>query len=163
MPSSTFAVRAGGILAVAALASSLAACAAEPELGFTSPTMAPEQSLIEACAISGDEVDRLTADAQQQISSEMELAASELASGNLPSLDALSGTLDDTLAEIEGQLSNSEVLAAVGNVRTAMQGFADIQQPESALGLPAYLASLGSQLSDLAQAGKQLQALCNAG
>lgn len=138
------------------------ACAAEPELKFVAPTMAPEQTLIEACEVSGEEVDRLTLDAEQQIRNRLEQTGAELASGQVPSVDALSETLDDTFAEIEAQISNSEVLASVAQVRESMRGFQDITKPESALGVPAYVASLGSQLNELAKAGKQLQTLCSA-
>ena len=64
---------------------------------------------------------------------------------------------------IESQVTNSEVLAAVGSVRDAMQGFQDITAPESALGVPGYLAELGAQVNALTEASKQLQTLCNAG
>ena len=161
MPSLTFALRAGGLIAAATLASSLMACAAEPEIKFVSPTMAPEQSLIEACAISGEEVDRLTLEAEQKIRGSLEQAGAELASGQIPSIDALTGTLNDTLAEVEGQISNAEVLDSIAQVREAMRGFQDIAKPESALGVPGYVASLGSQLNELAKASKQLQALCS--
>src|SRR5690606_29240709 len=113
MPSLTFTLRAGGLIAAAILASSLMACAAEPEIKFVSPTMAPEQSLIEAGAISGEEVDRLTHEAEQQIRGSWEQAGAELASGQIPSVDALTGTLNDTLAEVEGQISNAEVLESI--------------------------------------------------
>ncbi len=161
MPSSTFAVRAGGLIAAVSLASSLMACSAEPELKFVSPTMAPAQTLSEACAISGEEVDRLTLEAEKQMRGALEQAGADLANGQIPSIDALSGSLDDTLPEVEGQISNSEVLASVAQVREAMRGFQDIAKPETAIGVPGYIASLGSQLNELAKAGKQLQALCN--
>ena len=157
----TFAARTGGLIAVATLASSLMACASEPELKFVAPTMAPEQTLIEACAISGAEVDRLAREAEKQISEGLAQAGAELSNGEIPSVEALSGSLDDTLAEVEGQITNSEVLASVTQVREAMQGFQDIAKPESALGVPGYIASLGSQLNELANAGKQLQTICN--
>lgn len=166
MPSSTFAtrvrfgLRAGGVLAVAALASSLTACAAEPALKFVAPTMAPEQSLVDACSVSGVELERLTAETEQQIRQGIEEAGAQLTNGELPSIDILSGPLNDALAEIEAQVSNSEILAAVGEVRVAMQGFQYIEKPESAIGVPGYLAALGSQASELARASSELQSLC---
>lgn len=163
MPSSIFAVRAGGLLAVAALAGMLTACAAEPALTFTAPTMAPEQSLIDACSVSGAQVDQLTAETEQQIRQGIEDAASKLASGEMPSVEVFTGPLEGALSEIEAQVTNSEVLAAVGAVREAMRGFQDITPPDSALGVPGYLADLGSQVNALTEASKQLQTLCNAG
>lgn len=161
MPSSNFAKRAGGLFAAAILASSLFACAAEPEMPFVSPTMAPpEQSLSDACAISGDEVDRLTVEAEQQIRDELAKAASELANGQAPSIQALSGSLDSTLAEIEAQISNTEVLDAIAKLREELQAFDTIKAPDSALGIPGYLSSLSTQLNEVVTAGKSLQSLC---
>ena len=163
MPSSTFAARTSSLLAVAALAGTLTACAAEPALTFTAPTMAPEQSLIDACSVSGAQVEQLTQETEQQIRKGIEDATAQLASGQMPSVEVLTGPLEGALAEIEAQVTNSEVLAAVGEVRAAMQGFQDITPPESAIGVPGYLAELGAQVNELAQASKQLQTLCNAG
>ena len=163
MPSSTFAVRTSGLLAVAVLAGMLTACAAEPALTFTAPTMAPEQSLIDACSVSGAQVEQLTDETRQQIQLGIEDAAAKLANGETPSFDVLTGPLEGALSEIEAQVTNSEVLAAVGAVRDAMQGFKDITPPDSALGVPGYLADLGSQLNTLTEASKQLQTLCSAG
>ncbi len=160
MPNSFFAARVGGILMVSVLACSVTACAAEPELHFTSPTMAPEQTILEACAISGDEINRLTAEAEQQIRAGIEQAGADLASGQLPKIDVFSDTFDSTLAEIEAQISNAEVVAAIDNVRAAAQGFGEIQAPDSMLGAPGYITSLVKQSGELAQAGKDLQALC---
>lgn len=163
MPSSTFAARTGALLTVAALAGMLTACAAEPALTFTAPTMAPEQSLVDACSVSGTEVERLTQQTEQQVRQGVEEAGAKIANGELPSIEVLTGPLEEALAQIESQVSNSEVLAAVGEVRAAMQGFQDIKTPDSALGVPGYLAELGTQVNELAQAGKRLQTLCNAG
>ncbi len=163
MPSSTFAMRTSSLLVVAALAGMLTACAAEPALTFTAPTMAPEQSLIDACSVSGAQVEQLTQATEQQVRQGIEDAAAKLASGEIPSVEVLTGPLESALSEIEAQVTNSEVLAAVGEVRAAMQGFQDITVPESALGVPGYLADLGAQVNALAEASKALQTLCNAG
>ena len=98
---------------------------------------------------------------QQQILSGVEQAGADLASGNLPSIDVLSGPLEGALTEIEAQVSNSEVLAAVTGMREAAQGFQDIVKPESALGVPGYIASLSAQANELTEASKQLQSLCS--
>lgn len=162
MPSSKLVKRAGGLFAAAILASSLIACAAEPEMQFVSPTMAPpEQTLSEACAISGEEVDRLTIEVEQQIRDALARAASELASGQAPSIQALSGSLDSAIAEIEAEISNAEVLASVAKVRESLQGFGEITTPDSALGIPGYLTSLSSQVNEVVDAGKSLQSLCS--
>lgn len=161
MPSSSFVVRAGALIAAAAIVSSLMACSAEPELKFVSPTMAPVQTIVEACAITGEEVDRLTLETEQRFRDALDQARADIAAGQMPSTDALSGTLGETLTEIEKQISNAEVLTAITQLREAAQGFRDIAQPESALAVPGYLGSLGSQLNELAQAGKQLKTLCS--
>lgn len=163
MPNSLFAARAGGILAITALACSVTACAAEPEISFAPPTMAPEQSVIEACAISGDQINQLTVEAEQQIRQGIEQAGTDLSSGKLPKIELFSETFDSTLAELEAQISNYEVVAAIDDVRTAASGFSDIQAPDSLLGAPGYVTALVKQSTELADAGKALQKLCNAG
>lgn len=163
MPNSLFAARAGGILAITVLACSVTACAAEPELNFAPPTMAPEQSVVEACAISGDQINQLTTEAEQQIRDGIDQAGADLASGKLPRIELFSETFDSTLAELEAQISNYEVLSAIEEVRLAAQGFSDIQAPDSLFGAPSYVTSLVKQSGKLAEAGKNLQALCNAG
>lgn len=160
MPTASLAARVGGLLTAAALATGITACAAEPPLGITAPTMAPDQSIAEACAISGEEVDRITREAESQIRQGIEQAGSDLASGKTPSFEFLSESIDQTVAEVEQQITNSEVLAALGEVRTALQGFGEIAPPDSLLGAPGYIASLGGQLSELSTAGRELQQLC---
>src|SRR5699024_7735179 len=105
-PSSSFVVRAGALVAAAAIVSSLMACSAEPELKFVSPTMAPVQTIVEACAITGEEVDRLTLETEQRFRDALDQARADIAAGQMPSTDALSGTLGETLTEIEKQISN---------------------------------------------------------
>jgi hypothetical protein len=163
MPNSLFAARAGGILAITALACSVTACAAEPELSFAPPTMAPDQSVVEACAISGDQINQLTAEAEQQIRDGIEQAGADLTSGKVPRIELFSDTFDSTLAGLEAQISNYEVVTAINDVRTAAQGFSDIHAPDSLLGAPGYVTALVKQSGQLADAGKALQALCNAG
>ena len=156
----TFAARTGGLVAVVALLSGLTACAAEPSLKLVAPTMAPDQSVSEACAISGEEVDRITHETEEQIRQGVEQAGADLAAGRIPSFEFLAPPADEALAEVSEQISNLEVLDAIENVRVELQDFGEIERPESLLTTPGYIAALGSQLNDLAQAGKTLQGLC---
>ncbi|MCA0378517.1 MAG: hypothetical protein LCH36_03615 [Actinobacteria bacterium] len=163
MPSSNFVARASSLLAVAALAGMLTACSAEPLPTFTAPTMAPEQSLSDACSVSGVDVQQLMNSTEQQLQLGIADAAAKFASGEEFSLQSLTGPLEAALTDLESQVTNSELLASIGEVRQALSGFQDISQPENALGVPGYLADLGTQLNELTQAGERLQALCNAG
>lgn len=160
MPTPSLAIRVGGVIASSSLLACLAACAAQPTLNITMPTMAPDQSLAEACAISGEEVDRITREVETQIQSAIDQAGSEISAGNLPSFELFAEPIDTAIAEIEVQITNPDVLDAIGELRTSVQGFADIERPESALGYPGYLSELGSQMNKLASAGEQLQSLC---
>lgn len=125
--------------------------------------MAPEQTLSEACALTGDEVDQLTIDIERQIKQGIEQAATDLASGTMPSFDFLSMSVDGTLVEIEDKITNTEVHGAVEDVRGALQGFPEIPQPDSLLGVPGFLGSLGSQLNELLDASNALRSLCIVG
>lgn len=154
-------LRLGGALTVVSVAGCLLSCSSAPEkLDFVSPTMAPPQSISEACSISSAKVDELTLDAKQRIGDAMSTAASDVMSGKMPTIDVLSGSIGDTLKEVEGEINNAEVLDAVKGVHKALRGFHDIQQPDSAVGVPAYLRALGRQLGDLGQASGRLQSLC---
>ena len=152
---------AGGALAAVALAVSLAACAPEPAPGPVSapPTMAPDQSVAEACGLSSDEVDALVADAKAQL----DAAGKALTAGEIPDVGAFGETLQQTLDGVSDGVTNPEVLAALDEVRTEVEGFARIEAPGSLLEVPGYLGSLGTQLGQLQAAGQQLQELCSAG
>lgn len=152
---------AGGALAVAAIAASLVACAAEPEPGPMSspPTMAPEQSVSEACGLSQTEVDALLDEAKAQL----DQAGESLSAGQMPDLAAFAETLKSTVESVADDVTNPEVLDALENVRTEAEGFSEIETPGSLLEVPGYLGSLGTQLGDLQTAGKQLQQLCDEG
>lgn len=163
MPSSTFATRAGGLLAAVALAGTMTACTAEPVPSFTAPTMAPGQSLTDACSMAGIDVQQLTQDTEMKLQQGIAEAAVKFASGEEISLQSLTGPLEAALTDLESQVTHSELLASIGEMRAALRGFQDIPSPESALGVPGYLSELGAQLQVLTQAGERLQALCNAG
>lgn len=154
-------MRSCGLLAAAVLAVSLAACAPEPEPGPVSPppTMAPEQSVDEACSLSRAEVDAMVEEAKTAL----EEAGQTLAAGEMPDLSTLSDTLGGALDRAGEGVINPEVLAALENVRAEIAGFGEIEAPGSLLEVPGYLGSLGTQLAELQTAGKELQQLCNAG
>lgn len=150
-----------GALAATALAASLTGCATDTVTVLTSPppTMAPEQSVSDACGVSRDEVDAIVNEARQQI----EAAAGTLASGELPDLSGLSVSASESFERIVADVSNPEVVTALDDVRAAIDGFGEVAAPESLLAVPGYLTGLGTQLSELQTAGAQLQQLCSAG
>jgi len=152
---------AGGALAGAALLASLTGCAPEPvaEPASPPPTMAPEQSVAEACGVSSDEIDAIVSDVRQQI----EDASSVALSGEVPDLGGIGASVGDSLSRVSEGVINPEVSAALDEVRAELDGFGEIQMPESLLEAPAYIADLTAQLSDLQAAGKKLQQLCDAG
>ncbi|NLA66233.1 MAG: hypothetical protein GX862_10035 [Leucobacter sp.] len=159
------ALRTGGLLAAsAALAFGLSSCASTAvSLDYVPPTMAPEQSIDEACKIAGDEVDRITLEVEAQIKSGIDEARVQLAAGRLPSLDFFSGTVDDALAEVHEQVENAEVAQAVSDIRASLQAFGEIDTPDSPLAVAGYLSDLTTELNNLVSAGKDLQELCGIG
>ncbi len=160
MPLPISASRTAGLLAVAVALSTLTACASEPEPRFIAPTMAPDQSVAEACAVSGAEIDRITRQTEEQLRAGIEQAGADLAAGRVPSFEFLATPIDDAVAQVERQITNSEVLDAINEVREALQGFGDIERPDTLLGTPGYVGALTSQLNKLAQAGSRLQSIC---
>lgn len=153
--------RAAGVIAVAAIAASLMACAAEPAPGPVSapPTMAPDQSVGEACGLSSDEVDALVAEAKAQL----DAAGKSLAAGEIPDVSAFAETLQSTLEGVSDGVTNPSVLTALEEVRAEVEGFSGIGAPGSLLEVPGYLGSLGTQFGKLQAAAQQLRELCSAG
>lgn len=143
------------------IATGLTACASAelPLDPATRPTMAPEQSSAEACAVSQAKVDALEAEVRKQLAQ----AGKSVAAGKTPDLSALVGGLDGTMASIIDEVSNAEVLAALTRVRTEFDGLGEISPPDSILGMPGYLAELGTQFGRVTEAGGELQRLCEAG
>jgi len=150
------------ILAAIMITGAASACASTPALEFVSPTMAPEQTRAEACALSKETVDRITVETEDQIKQGIDLAGADIAAGKMPSLDFLSFSIKDSLTEIESEISNPEVLEAIKSVREDLQGFSDINVPTSLIQAPAYLGSLGTQLGQLIAHGEDLRKLCDA-
>ena len=160
MSAMIFPARTGGLVTVAALLGGLTACAAAPALELAAPTMAPDQSVSEACAISGDEIARITRDTEAQLREGIEQAGADLAAGRIPTFEFLAPPVDEALADVSEQISNLEVLDAIAQLRNELSGFSEIERPESLLSTPGYVAQLGTQLNELVQAGKTLQTLC---
>lgn len=160
MSVSTLSSRSAGLLAATALIGGLTACATEVPLEIASPTMAPEQSVDEACAISGEDIDRITRETEEQLRAGIDQAGADLAAGRIPSFEFLAGPIDEAVAEVEAQISNAEVVEAIGRLRAALQGFGEIERPESLLSTPGYVAALGAQLNEVVNAGSELQSLC---
>lgn len=146
------------------LMAALASCASAPTSGEGStPTEPPSetstQSVAEACDISGGAISDLTDRARAEIAE----AGSGVAAGEIPDLSALGDTLSGSLDEVRAGVENSEVSAALAEIRTSLEGFGDIAQPDSLFGAPAYLGELRSQLERLNAASGELQALCGKG
>ena len=154
-------------LAIAAvpLLASVSACAAEPteqaSVPYKAPTMAPEQSVTEACGLSRDEVDRLVVQTEETVKAGLEGAGQELLRGEMPSFGFLTESLSGTFELTQASITNPEVSAALGRITDGFTGFGAIEQPSSILGVPAYLAKLNGQLTALTEAGRDLRTLCN--
>lgn len=151
-------LRASGALIAATLASGLVACAAEtvrlaPE---SMPTMAPEQSADDACSATKAGIEALVDDARAQLKA----AGSTVAAGEMPDLSGLAEQLHSSIDTIADGVSNAEVLAALDGIRTEVDGFAEIDPPESIVGMPGYLAELGGQAGELKLAAEALRSLC---
>jgi len=144
-----------------AIAIGLTACASAelPLDPSTRPTMAPEQSSAEACAVSQAKVDALVAEVRKQLAT----AGKTVAAGKTPDLSALVGSLDGSMATIIDEVSNTEVLSALTRMRAEFDGLGEISPPDSILGMPGYLAELGTQFGKVTEAGSELQELCSAG
>lgn len=150
-----------GLVIAAVLLGGLTACAAETSYQFAEPTMAPEQSVSDACGISRAEIERIVQEAESQLLSELEQASSAVAAGEIPDLGTSGFTvLDDALAALEQQLGSEEVLAGVAEMRSALQGFETLNTPSSLIEAPAFLVTFSGQVNDVVEAGRKLQALC---
>lgn len=158
------AARGAALAAAVTLTVGLAACASEESdataAPFKAPTMAPEQSLSEACNISSHAVDQLVADTEAEIQAGLAAAGQELLSGSMPSFDFLTLTFSGALSSVESQVTNSEVAAAIGRIGDGLNGFGSIERPESILGVPGYLTAIGDQVATLSAAGQDLRTLC---
>ena len=75
MPFSTSVYRTAACVVVVGALGGLASCAAEPTLRIISPTMAPDQTIAEACELSGEEIDQVTVKTEQQIKEGLSQAA----------------------------------------------------------------------------------------
>lgn len=125
----------------------------------SSANASSSQSVAAACDISDGKIQELT----DRASAEIAAAGEGIAAGEIPDLSALGDTLSGSLDEVRAGVENSEVSAAIAQVRDELQGFGGIEQPSSLLGAPGYIASLASQLDRLNSAGAELQALCDRG
>lgn len=157
-------VRIAFAITAMSLVASVSACAAEPTeqsaAPYKAPTMAPEQSVSEACGLTRDDVDRLVVTTEEAVRAGLEEAGQELLRGEMPSFGFLTQSLSGSFDLSQSGITNPEVTAALGRVTDGLTGFQDIEHPGSILGVPAYLAALNGQLSALSDAGQDLRALC---
>lgn len=152
-------LRSGELLTVAlVLLLGCTACAAEPAQidPGNRPTLAPEQTTGEACAASKAEVDSLISGMKHQVAQ----ASKDVTAGKMPDLASIVAQLQASAEALTENVSNPEVLSALESVRTEVDRFAAITAPDTLLGMPGYLSSIGTQLGKLQDAGKQLTSLC---
>lgn len=149
------------VLAVAGLAGCAAPVAEAAPV--KAPTMAPEQSIGEACNLAQTVVDQLVLDTESRVREGLEEAGNQMLQGRMPSFDFLAPTLDGTLDSLQTSVTNAEVSAALGRIGDGLTGFGGIEQPGSILSVPAYLTSLHAQLGALSDAGAELRTLCGIG
>lgn len=145
-------------LTVVAAVSALTACSFTPAPAVVSnpPTMAPEQSVSEACAISRAEVDATT----QEVKDRIDQAGKDIAAGKAPDLGGIADTVGGALDRVAEGVTNPEVLEALDRVRSEISELGEIEAPDSLMDAPNYLGELTSHLSDLQAAGTALQELC---
>lgn len=156
--SRTFARRASWIGVGAALVIGLSGCSADSaELSGVGEASSP-QSVAAACGIGTDQVDALL----DEVADRLVDARDEVAAGNIPDVAELSAGLTDRFDGLADSVTNSEVAAAIEDLRASVRGFDDIEAPDSILGAPAYLASLASQVRAVNDAGTALSELCQA-
>lgn len=142
----------------------LSACATEQPVAavdqLQQPTMAPEQSISEACIISNTAVDDLVVRAESQITDGLANAKADALQNTWPSFDFLHLDAGEALTTVRETVINPKVSAAIDRVFVQLDGFSAIEQPETPLGVPAYLTSLATQVSQLSKAGTDLAQLC---
>ncbi|MBO1902953.1 hypothetical protein J4H92_13475 [Leucobacter weissii] len=154
--------RAGGAVAAIILMLVLSACApeADPAVTTNPPTMAPEQSVEEACAISRAEIERVAGEAEEDIRTGVEQAGEDLLAGKTPSFDFLAPSVGDALGSIEEQVTNDQVRQLIEELQDALSGFAEIETPATLLETPEYLGALNEQLKVLSSTDRELRLLC---
>lgn len=161
------ALKAGVFTAAVTLTATLASCASETSAdagaGYKPPTMAPEQTVAEACGVSREEVDQLVAEVEASVGAGVEQAGQDLLNGEMPSLDFMNVPVESTLDRVQRHITNSEVSGALERVSASISGFGEITQPGSLLEVPAYIGNLHGQLSALNEAGTELKELCGLG
>lgn len=150
-------------IAVLSVALGVTGCAALPTDAVAPtqpPTMAPDQSTAEACAISTEQVDQLVLSMEQSITEGIAQARSQVLAGQVPDLNFLQIESDSALEAARDAVTNPEVSAAIDRVFAQFSGFADIAEPETPFGFPGYLSNLTEQISALTKAGNDLAELC---
>lgn len=149
---------AGAGVVIAASSTLLTACAltSAPPVVANPPTMAPEQSVSDACAISRAEVDAVT----KEVKDRVDRLGQDVTAGKTPDLDGIVDTVGSALERISDGVTNPEVLAALDDVRVEIDGLGAIDPPESLVDAPTYIGTLTSQLAKVQAAGTALKELC---
>lgn len=147
---------AGATLVVSLLA--LTGCAAEgaPQASTPPPTLAPEQSISEACGVSLGELESI----MTEMGSDIEQAISAAAGGQLPNLNELFDPIRGSLARVSGEITNAELRAAIDAIRAEIDGFSQIEAPDSLIDTARYIGDLSAQAASLHAAGTELRQLC---
>lgn len=145
------------VIAVAAVLVSVTACGAAGPAAITNPpTMAPDQSVAEACSLSRAEVDSVT----QEVKDRLDQAGKDLAAGKTPDLSGIFESIGGTLDQASAKVTNPEVRAALEGLQAELNGFGEVEPPESLLDAPAYISELTKQFGEIQAAGAELQQLC---
>lgn len=144
-----------------ALTGTLSGCAtSQKSFDYSPPKMAPEQSIDEACELTGKEVDRLTLETEAQIKVGIEQAVTDIGAGKMPAFDFFPLSISEVLGDVQAQVVNPEVSQALTALRESYEGFGKIDKPKSLFEAAGYVSSITTQLKDLAVAGQNLQSLC---
>ncbi len=145
------------LVALVAVVTSLTACGAAGPAAITNPpTMAPDQSVAEACSLSRAEVDSVT----QEVKDRLDQAGKDIAAGKTPDLSGIFESIGGTLDQASAKVTNPDVLAALDGLHAELNGIGEIQVPESLLDAPGYLSEITSQFGKVQSAGEELQQLC---
>jgi len=148
----------GTLIVAMGLSAGLASCAAAsaPAPVTNPPTMAPEQSVSEACAVSRAEVDAITKDVKDRI----DQASKAVAAGETPDFTGVFEAVSGALDRVSESVTNPEVLAALQRVQAEVLKLGEAKAPGSLLETPKYLSQVTGQLAKVQSAGESLQRLC---
>jgi len=150
----------GAACAFAVVVSGFTACASGEDSApvTNSPTMAPEQSVSEACQASRAEVDRITDD----VAGRIDQAAKLVAEGKAPDFTGVFDSVGGAMDRLTESVTNPEVLESLERIQTEVGQLGELKTPSTLLDTPSYLTELTKQLGKIQTAGRALQQQCEA-